>query len=84
MRAAVLVLPAAAALRSQRHNMLDDLIHDIRSALDEHELVDLDQRLARAPDLEKRFGALLQSCWRCNGGAVLAQRLTDYMDVRHG
>ena len=59
---------------------IDDLIYDIRSALDENELVDLDQRLARAPNLEKRFSALLLSCWRCNGGAVLAARVHDAMN----
>jgi hypothetical protein len=57
---------------------IDDIIHDIRDALTEAQRVDMDDRLAKASDMQARIGVLMRMSWQAKGAPMLAQRVIDW------
>jgi hypothetical protein len=60
---------------------IDDIIHDIRSALTEAQRFEMDDRLAKASDVQSRVDVLWEMSWQCRGApeiiALLALRVFD-------
>ncbi|MCU1340539.1 MAG: hypothetical protein JWO19_6120 [Bryobacterales bacterium] len=60
---------------------IDDIIHDIRAGLSEAQRVDMDDRLAKASDVQARVDVLFEMSWQCHGApeviALLALRVVD-------
>jgi hypothetical protein len=61
---------------------VDDLLHELRSALSEKDVVELDDRLDRAGgDRSKIVGAMLRMAWHgAKNAPTIAQKIKDWAD----